>query len=335
FGLIVPSIIEDKLIGILMLGEKTDWSLYSEDDINVFRILSHQTSLAIENCIFFEEFKKTQSKIFEAEKLASIGGMADGVAHQIKNRLNHFSIASGELKFEVEDFMQKHPDLMNDAECKKTFDYILEITESLLTNVKRTDAIVRGILSYARTSEKDNFFDYFSLKEIINLSMELLQIKHQTSDVDLKEEMGSIDIIWGVKAQIMEVIYNILDNAYEATQQLIFRLDDSEKLNYRLDLRISAREEEDYYLIVISDNGIGVKEEDKLKIFAPFFTTKSSYKPLSASGKSGTGIGMYIVKRLVEENHNGTVWFESEYMKGTTFHVRLPKTKKKAEERRE
>ena len=78
FGLIIPAMVKEKPLAFLVLGEKLDNSVYSHDDINVFTILSRQAALAIENCIFFDEFKQVQLQLFQAEKLASIGGIADG-----------------------------------------------------------------------------------------------------------------------------------------------------------------------------------------------------------------------------------------------------------------
>jgi signal transduction histidine kinase len=83
-------------------------------------------------------------------------------------------------------------------------------------------------------------------------------------------------------------------------------------------IKLKVSENERNWRLEISDNGIGVKEQDAKKIFAPFITTKSSYK-------SGTGIGMYVVKTIVEENHHGKIWFESTYMQGTKFVIELPK----------
>ena len=83
----------------------------------------------------------------------------------------------------------------------------------------------------------------------------------------------------------------------------------------KIEISLTKKEKTDVFKI--SDNGIGIKEENMAKIFIPFFTTKSS-------SKSGTGIGMYIVKRMVEENHNGKVWFESTYMHGTDIIIELP-----------
>lgn len=318
-GLIVPCAVEENLLGFVFLGEKVNRQPYTEDDINVFKILSHQAALAIENCIFLEEFKQAQERIFTAEKLASIGGMADGVAHQIKNRLNQFSVASGELKYEIKDFIEKYPDLANNnPDLKKTFEYLTNISDSLVANVKRTDGILRGILNFARVEEKESFFGEFSLKEVIDLAIELLRVKHEIAQAPLTVKLDTSDLVYGVKSQITEVIYNLFDNAYEATQERKTLLEGDEKDNYSPHIEVKLTQSPSISLIEISDNGIGIKKEDKGKIFAPFYTTKSSYK-------SGTGIGMYVVRRMVEENHKGRVWFVSSPMQGTSFFVELPK----------
>ncbi|MFA5337470.1 MAG: ATP-binding protein [Candidatus Omnitrophota bacterium] len=318
-SLVIPSLIEENLLGFIVLGEKANHESYSEDDINVFKILTNQAAMTIENCLFFDEFKNAQEKIFTAEKLASIGGMADGVAHQIKNRLNHFSIASGELKCEIEDFMAKRKPLIEqNPDLAKTFNYAIEIANSLIKNVKMTDGIVRGILTYARVEEKETFFSHFSFKEIIDASLELLKIKHELQEFPLTIDLDNCDRVYGVKAQIMESMYNVLDNGYEAALDKKHHLSKEEKEKFTPLIKLKLSEGSNNYRIEISDNGSGIKEESKQKIFAPFFTTKSSYK-------SGTGIGMYVVRRIVEENHKGRIWFESAHMQGTKFTIELPK----------
>jgi len=318
-GVIIPLLIEDNLLGFVMLGNKLNREPYSEDDMNVFEILAHQAAMAIESCLFFEEFKFAQERLFSAEKLASIGGMADGVAHQIKNRLNHFSVASGEMQYEIKDFIEKHPQVVEQSpELKKSLDYLSDIARSLVENVKRTDGVVKGILNYARVEEKETFFSYFSLQEVLTLSLELLRIKHEIVQFPLEADITSCDTIYGVKAQIMESVYNILDNGYEAIQERRRNLSEAEKTTFQPRITFKATQNEHSYRLETSDNGIGIKEEDKHKIFAPFFTTKSSYK-------SGTGIGMYVVKRIVEENHKGKITFDSTYAQGTRFMIELPK----------
>ena len=318
-SLFVPSFYDDSSIGFMMLGNKLNKKAYSIDDINVFKILSRQTSMSIENCIFVEEFKKAQERVFAAEKLASIGGLAEGVAHQINNRLNHFSMVSGELKFEVDSFLESHANLVEqNPELKKTFEYFIKISESLISNVKRTDGIVKGILNYAKVEAKETLYSNFFLQEVIDLSLDLLRIKHGIQDFPLELDKQSSDLIFGVKSQIMESVYNLLDNAYEATLDKINILTSEEISRYIPKINVSVSQKPERCVIQFSDNGIGIKQADQHKIFAPFFTTK-------ASSKSGAGIGMYVVKRMVEENHKGKIWFESEYGKGTTVTVELPK----------
>lgn len=323
-SMIIPVFSGNALLGFVLLGEKTNTQAYTKEDINVFKILSRQAALAIENCIFFKESQESQERIFAAEKLASIGGMADGVAHQIKNRLNQFSLASGELKNEIDNFNTKYPELIKkDPELKRIFDYLTKISLSLIENVKRTDNIIKGILDFSKVENKENFFNKFSLKEVTDLAASLLMIKHEVGQLPIIIDLGKDDVIYGIKSQIIEAVYNMLDNAYEATKEMQVQLSKKEQeqfLPFSPKVEFSLTHTQDRYLIKISDNGIGIKEEDKHKIFAPFFTTKSSYK-------SGSGIGAYVVKRIIEENHKGKIWFVSTYMKGTSFFIELPEGK--------
>jgi hypothetical protein len=112
-NLIVPSMLRDKLIAFLVLGEKTNKTVYSSQDIEVFKTLSNQAGLAIENCNFLAETQKQQKRLYDAEKLASIGGMADGMAHQIKNRLNVFLMGHTNIDFEIKDFEEANKELID------------------------------------------------------------------------------------------------------------------------------------------------------------------------------------------------------------------------------
>lgn len=319
FGaLIVPSFVEKRFIGFLVLGKKLNKAIYSQEDINVFKTLSNQAALAVENCLILIEAKKTQQKLFSAEKLASIGGMADGVAHQIKNRLNLFSCAAGEQMFEIEDFIKDNAKLLDDnPKLKLSFDYIWKAAEQITDNVKKTDGIIQGILNFARTEYKEHYYANFSLRELVESSTLLLCAKHQLDTLPVTMNIAD-DTIYGVKAQLLECVLNLLDNSYEAIKEKVeYHLTDADKNTFTPSITVSAATKDGRSHIIFKDNGIGIKEEDKLRIFAPFFTTKSSTI-------SGSGIGMYVVKRMVDENHNGKIWFESEYMKGTTIFIDMP-----------
>jgi signal transduction histidine kinase len=318
---VVPFFFDNGANGFMAVSSKKDDMSFTREDIRTFEALSRQTSLAIESCLFFEEFKKTQEKIFSAEKLASVGGLAEGVAHQINNRLNQFSMISGELQYEIEDFIKANEKLVNDNEIlRKTMSYITELSQSLTQNIKRTDAVIKGILNYSRAEKQGTWFSQFSLKEIFDLSLELLKLKHKLHkdfSIDFTFQNDD-DKIYGIRSQITEAVYNIIDNAYEATKEKYEDLPAAEKSAYKPHIKVNLKHTDLKNIFSIEDNGCGIKEENMSKIFAPFFTTKSSYK-------SGTGIGMYIVRRMVEENHKGKISFESRYGEGTKIIFELPK----------
>ncbi|MGE4385616.1 MAG: ATP-binding protein [Endomicrobiaceae bacterium] len=317
-ALVVPSFFEG-VKGFMVIGEKNNKDIFTRDDISIFKMLARQTSLAMENCLFFDEYKHAQEKIFTAEKLASIGGLAEGIAHQIRNRLNQFSMISGELKYEIKDCKESNVLTMeNNKKLKDSFNYLDELAESLRNNVEKTDDVIKGILDYAKIESRYRMFEVFQLKEIVDLAYDLLKVKHRLSKkLKIINNFEDRDVIFAVKSQMMEVVYNLIDNAYEAIDEKFSMLKKDEQLNFIPKIEISLIKKEKLDIFKISDNGIGIKEENISKIFIPFFTTK-------ASSKSGTGIGMYIVKRMVEENHNGKVWFESTYMHGTDIIIELP-----------
>ena len=115
----------------------------------------------------------------------------------------------------------------------------------------------------------------------------------------------------------MEVIYNLIDNAFEAIEEKNNISLKEKPIRNNGKIEVSLIKKNDISVIKISDNGAGIKEQNFGKIFVPFFTTKSSRK-------SGTGIGMYIVKRMIVENHKGKIWFESKHMTGTDIFIELP-----------
>lgn len=312
--LIIPSFSHRELLGFLALGEKLDLKPFTLDDINIFQILAHQASLAIENCMFLEEARKTQEKIFHAEKLALVGGMAEGLSHQINNRLQAFAAISGDLKDVIRLLLEKGS---FQEEVRKELDYCMYGLNKIEKNIIHTAQIIRGILNFARAS-KDSTFCYFDIREIIDMATSLLTIKHELKEfspqVLIPEDFSQV---YGSPALLCEALFNLLDNAYEAIleKEAIFKREGKpppEKL-----LRVEIIPQESSFLIKVEDNGIGIKKENKSKVFSPFFTTKPSIK-------SGTGLGMYVIQRVVEENHQGKIWFESVYGEGTSFYIELP-----------
>ncbi|MCD6539955.1 MAG: HAMP domain-containing histidine kinase, partial [Candidatus Omnitrophica bacterium] len=202
---------------------------------------------------------------------------------------------------------------------KEDLNYLLHGLDKMEKNVIHSAQIIRGILNYART-EKDKAFRFLDLKEIIDIALDLLGVKHSLKDFKpILNISESLPKVYGSPAQLSEALFNLIDNAYEALEEKknYLQLKETSPPEFKKELLIEAKPLGDRILLEIKDTGIGIKEENKPKIFAPFYTTKSS-------ANSGTGLGMYVVKRIIEENHKGKIWFESKYLQGTTFYVELP-----------
>lgn len=317
--LIVPSYIQDRLLGFLILGRKLNGHAYSVDDLGVFQTLANQAALSIENSLFVEEAKHTQELLFNAEKLASIGGMADGLAHQMKNRLYEFSIVSQNMEYDIEDVRNIIPETIEkNPLLRDKIDFIAKGAKTMVDNVQRTNLIIQGILDFARTEQKETSFSRFLLREIIDPAANLVMVKHQLAALPLHIELPEDVTIYGIKGQMQECLYNCLDNAWEAISEKVeYRLTQDEKKSFAPQITIRLSHLDTHDLIEIADNGIGIKEEDRPKIFAAFFTTKPS-------SKSGSGIGNYVGKRMVEEHHHGKMYFSSRYMEGTSLFISLP-----------
>ncbi|MCX5680940.1 MAG: HAMP domain-containing sensor histidine kinase, partial [Candidatus Omnitrophica bacterium] len=126
----------------------------------------------------------------------------------------------------------------------------------------------------------------------------------------------------GNATQLQEVFFNIIDNAYDAIMQKKAEIPDEKFMGK---IKISTRPSGKFLEINVLDNGMGVKEEDHAKLFTPFFTTK-------VSSRKGTGLGLYVIKKIVEDNHQGEILITSDYKVGTLFVVKLPIERKKGVE---
>jgi signal transduction histidine kinase len=307
--LIFPVYIRAELIAFVVMGKKSNKQGYSEDDLAVFSILSNQASLAIENALSYEDMKKTQEQLFKAEKMATIGTMADGLSHQINNRLH----ALGFIASDMLDTLKLRQPLFSTPELK---DVSGEFEHSLLRiqdNVSRGGEIVRGLMKYSRKGEEG--FVPCSIDEIIKTSYEMAQFKIRSpefkviSDYDLERAPK----VHANFTQLQEVFFNLIDNAYDATMQ---RKAELKEPDYEGSLRVTVKELNGVVEIVFSDNGMGVKTVDKDKLFTPFFTTK-------ATAKKGTGLGLYVIRKIIEDNHGGKVEMRSVHGQGTDMVLRL------------
>lgn len=309
-SVIIPCFLEDKFIGFFVLGEKLSGQIYTPDDLNVFQVLASQAALAIENAHFFEETKQMQEQIAVAEKMATIGTMADGLSHQINNRFYALSLIAADTidTIKVTDTSNCSP------EVKEAFNQIAYALERVKANVIQGGEVVRGMLKYTRKG--DEGFEALTLDQILDGTLDMVQYKVNLPEIDIiRNYPKDGPKIKGNSVQLQEVFFNFIDNGYDSTVERKTILKEE---GYRGRITFSAQPQENgMLLITVEDNGMGIKDEDKKKLFTPFFTTK-------VSSRHGTGLGLYVIKRVIEEFHKGKIWFASEYGKGTRFFLQLP-----------
>ena len=307
--LVVPSMMDDRLVGFLVLGAKVSGKHFSEDDLSVFTILANQSALAIENALFYEDVKRTQEQLFKAEKMATIGTMADGLSHQINNRLHAMGFIAGDMQdtLSVKKSIFNSPELQ---ELEKEFAYGLS---RLQENVTRGGEVVQGLMKYTRKGDEGQA--PCDVNKVFDSAHEMVQFKIKTGQMKIVKDYdpSSLPMVKGNFTQLQEVFFNLIDNAYDAMMQ---RKNEHPDADYQPLLTINVSAEAGKVRIVFADNGIGVKEEDKHKLFTPFFTTK-------ASAKKGTGLGLYVIRKIIEDNHGGHVDVDSKYMIGTRMVLML------------
>ena len=306
----VPSLIEGRLLGFMILGDKRSGEIYTRDDLEVFTVLANQAALAIENARFFAESKEMQEQISQAEKMATIGTMADGLSHQINNRFHVLSLISGD----VLDSISLADTAGYSIEQKELLGEIKYGLERIQDNVIQGGEVVKGMLKYTRKG--DSGFVQVSLDEIIDATLDMVKYKIKLSEIDIvRDYPKDTPKVKGNLTQLQEVFFNLIDNAYDAAME---RRQAFKEPGYRAKLKITTEYHNNGVLkIDLEDNGIGVKEEDYKKLFTPFFTTK-------VSSHKGTGLGLYVIKKIITDNHKGRISVESRYKQGTKFKLELP-----------
>jgi signal transduction histidine kinase len=317
--IIVPSFIEQRLLAIIILGPKRSGKIYSHDDLVVFSILANQSALAIENAQFYEDMKRTHEQLFKAEKMATIGTMADGLSHQINNRLHAIGFVASDA---LDTIKIKQKDGVPE-DMKEVMDDVAYALERIQDNVKRGGEIVGGLLKYTRKGSRG--FEPLQLEKLFNAAIEMAGFKIKPGLVEFVTYLHpNLSPVVGNFTQLQEVFFNIIDNAYDAIVQ---RKEDLREEKYKGKIEILAVNKGKNVEIRIKDNGIGAKPEILAKLFTPFFTTK-------LSSRKGTGLGLYIIRQIIEENHHGSVKFDSRYGIGSETHIILP-TGRPEEERSE
>ncbi|WP_268033043.1 ATP-binding protein [Algoriphagus sp. PAP.12] len=264
------------------------------------------------------ELKAAQEQLIQQEKLASLGQLTAGIAHEIKNPLNfvnNFSELSTELIDEVFDELEN----LESSDTKEEIKAILEDVKSNLVKVhehgSRADSIVKSMLQHSRSSGTKLESKEINpiIKEFVNLAFHGMRAGKNpinvTIDLQLDEHVGELKII---SEDFSRVILNLCNNAFDAMRD---KLNSLGSTNYEARLTVITKASKNRIQIKIQDNGPGIPNEIRDKVLQPFFTTKK--------GTEGTGLGLSISHDIVKA-HGGEIKIDSEEDKGTTFFIQLP-----------
>lgn len=275
----------------------------------------HESSGRLESA--FAELKSTHMQLLQQEKMASIGQLAAGVAHEINNPMGFISSNLGTLgKYteRLKGFIETQADLLNSAgvgdasalaEARKKFkvDYVLADIPKLIAEstdgAERVRSIVQNLKSFSRVDESES--KQVDLNDCLESTISIAwnELKYKTT---LQKELGELPPVTCHPQQLNQVFLNLLVNAAHAIEK-------------QGEVTVRTWQDGDHVCIAISDTGSGIPEEIRAKIFEPFFTTKEVGK--------GTGLGLSISYEIIQR-HNGTISVTSEVGVGTTFTVRLP-----------
>ncbi len=260
------------------------------------------------------DLKSAQAQLIQAEKMASLGELTAGIAHEIQNPLNfvnNFSELSGELIREMEEELEKG----NKQEAKNIAEDIQSNLEKINFHGRRADAIVKGMLLHSRTSRGDKeATDINALaEEFLRLSYHGMRARNHSFNADMYTSFdASIGKIQVNRQEIGRVLLNLFNNAFYAVGEKKTKMKD----NYEPIVTVNTRLSGNSIIIEVKDNGMGIPEKVKDKIFQPFFTTKPTGE--------GTGLGLSLSYDIITKGHNGLITVDSAEENGATFIIQLP-----------
>jgi signal transduction histidine kinase len=267
-----------------------------------------------------QRLRAAQAQLVQQEKLAGLGQLTAGIAHEIKNPLNfvtNFAQLSRDLALEVRDALTEDPDRPARAvaeELGEALDDLVLNTEKIAEHGRRADGIVKSMLAHSRATPGERRPVNLNrlLDEYANLAYHGMRAQYHL-DVEVErhydEALGELPI---VPEEIGRVFLNLVGNAFDALRDRIAVEGDA----FGPRVRITTRRTDDGAAVYVSDNGPGMPPEVLPRVFEPFFTTKPSGE--------GTGLGLSLAYEIVTQGHGGTLGVRSRVGEGTVFMLTLP-----------
>ena len=330
----VPLLRNDGVEGALVLSRKEPGH-FTQRQIEIVQTFADQAVIAIENVRLFDEvqartkelaaslddLRKAQDRLIQSEKLASLGQLTAGIAHEIKNPLNfvnNFAALSGELTDELLEILAPEP---LDGKVREEVDELTRMLKDNLQKVaqhgKRANSIVKNMLLHSRSGPGEQRPTDINaiLEESLNLAYHGARAERPGFNItmtrDLDADAGMLDVF---PQEISRAFLNLISNGFYAATQ---RKAETGDPGFEPTLSVSTKSLGDSVEIRIRDNGTGIPAEAREKIFNPFFTTKPAGE--------GTGLGLSMTHDIIVKEHGGTIDVESAPGEFTEFRIVLPR----------
>lgn len=291
--LIFPLKVMNQINGTIFIGKKTDGTHFTQQERNLLSILINQATFAIEHASLYEIQTERLKKMYRTDRLATLGELAAGAAHEIRNPL---TAIRSTIQYLSRDFS---------ADPAKS-----EMMTELIAEVERINKIVQGLLSFARPSELNT--SDVNIEQLVNQTLLLITNTLRKHNIEVEFEYFTDNTtIQGDAEQLKQVFLNIILNAVEAMKENPAGL--ARTLIISIEKGTPVNTHSRYLLVSFEDSGKGIEQKDIENIFNPFFTTK----------EEGTGLGLAICYGIINR-HEGEIEAKSTPGKGTCINIKLP-----------
>jgi signal transduction histidine kinase len=325
----LPLLAQERALGVISI-QSFQKDAYTDYHLNILENLAAYTSIALDNAdayrrldVSLQNLKAAQERLVAQEKLASLGALTAGIAHEIKNPLNfvnNFAELLLELVQELREEIQTQRGSLQASEVDNIEGLLRDIEQNAAKvneHGKRADSIVRSMLQHSRgrTGDRQETNINAMLEENLNLAYHGMRAQNSEFNVRMEKEFDpSIGRVNVVPQDISRVLLNIITNGfYEAHRKKAETGD-----GFSPTLTVGTKNLGDAVEIRVRDNGNGIPPAIRDEIFTPFFTTKPAGQ--------GTGLGLSLSHDIIVKGHNGEIRFETEEGKFTEFIIRLPKS---------
>jgi signal transduction histidine kinase len=312
--IIVPLVLKKELVGMMFLGPKIDRASYSDQDIDVLKIIADQSAVALENANLYRETQRFADKMKKEVKRATakLRKINKQLTKLDKAKSEFISIASHQLRTPI-TAIKGYTSMVLEGDYGKVNKTLIPAIKRIFISSERMNALVENLLNISRIESGKVTYDFkeINFSEMVeNITKEFGSIVKRkglelTCSCPKKMPMVSAD-----EVKIREVVSNLIDNAIKYT----------DKGKIRVQLRVVDEYKSNFLLFSVKDTGMGIADEDLPNVFQKFRRGKK----VALVHTEGLGLGMYFSQKVVEA-HKGKIWVESLGVgKGSTFYVRLP-----------